>query len=40
MLEEIIKEINNAVKELNENGINCSFNGIVIIKDNTEGQIN
>lgn len=37
MLEEIIKQINQAIKELNEEGIKCSFNGVVTIKDNTEG---
>jgi hypothetical protein len=37
MIDEILKQINQAVKELNEEGIKCSFNNIVIIKDNTEG---
>ena len=40
MLEEILKQINEAVEELNNKGIKCFFNNIVIIKDNTEGQIN
>ena len=29
---EILKEINDAIKELNEEGIKCSFNNQIIIK--------
>ena len=29
---EILKEINDAVKELNKEGIKCSFNNQIIIK--------
>ena len=31
MLNEILKEINQAIKELNEEGIKCTFNNIIVI---------
>lgn len=37
MIEEILNQINKAVEELNKEGIKCSFNNIIIFKDNTEG---